>query len=74
MQTKLYMILMAILLVLTTMINADVPRPSRLNVNTNGYFNERRATLKQLVKQQANNKQVQQKRRVSCIGIDKCMT
>ena len=73
MQMKVYVILMAILLVLATVINAedvknDVP-------SADASLAERRAFIRKLFEQRAlYQKRTRQVRRVHCYGLGICLT
>ena len=79
MQMKVYVILMAILLVLATVINADDVKSDVNNVNdvpsTDASLAERRAFIRKLFEQRAlYQKRTRQVRRVHCYGLGICLT
>jgi hypothetical protein len=72
MQTKVYMILMAVLLVLATIANAGPLQDDATHAD--GSLTERRAILKKLIEQQVrSNKDIRRVRGVDCIGVNKCL-
>ena len=83
MQMKVYVILMAILLVLATVINADDAKSDVNNVDdvksdvpsTDASLAERRAFIRKLFEQRAlYQKRTRQVRRVHCYGLGICLT
>ena len=73
MQIKVYMILMAILLVLATVINADDVKNDVTNTDVS--LAERRAFIRKLFEQRAQYEQrTRQVRRVKCYGLGICLT